>query len=110
MEFSICEWLLKRKHNDDDVGDLLDSSHEFIDDLVSAKSEEGNKPKKQKKANFQDQMLELQQQQINAIKEADKKNHKFMKDLWICNEQTTWEKERGIEISLWAFRNCFTKD
>ena len=39
---------LKRKHNDDDddVSDLLDSSREFIDDLVSEKSEEGNKPKK----------------------------------------------------------------
>ena len=35
---------LKRKHNDDDdVGDLLDSSREFIDDLVSKKSEENNK-------------------------------------------------------------------
>ena len=61
MEFSICEWPLKRKQNDDDVGYLLDSSREFIDDLVSAKSEEGNKPKKQKKANFHDNMLELQQ-------------------------------------------------
>ena len=38
---------LKRKHNDDDnAGDLLDFSREFIDDLVSEKSEEGNKPKK----------------------------------------------------------------
>ena len=38
---------LKRKHNDEDgVSDLLDSSREFIDDLVSEKSEEGNKPKK----------------------------------------------------------------
>ena len=74
---------LKRKHNDDDddVSDLLDSSREFIDDLVSEKSEEGNKPKKQKKANFHDQILQLQQQQIDAIKEADKKNRKFMKDL-----------------------------
>ena len=61
---------LKRKQNDDDVGDLLDTSREFIDDLVSEKSEEGNKPKKQKKANFHNQMLQLQQQQIDAIKEA----------------------------------------
>ena len=45
---------LKRKHNED-------SSSEFIDDLVSEKSEEGNKPKKQKKMNFHDQMLQLQQ-------------------------------------------------
>ena len=45
---------LKRKHNED-------SSREFIDDLVSEKSEEGNKPKKQKKVNFHDQMLQLQQ-------------------------------------------------
>ena len=41
---------LKRKHNDDDdIGDLLDSSREFIDDLLSEKSEENNKPKKQKR-------------------------------------------------------------
>ena len=45
---------LKRKHNED-------SSREFIDDLVSEKSEEGNKPKKLKKVNFHDQMLQLQQ-------------------------------------------------
>ena len=38
---------VKQKHNDDnDVGNFLDSSREFIDDLVSEKSEEGNKPKK----------------------------------------------------------------
>ena len=78
---------LKRKHNDDDDddddgdGDLLDSSREFIDDLVSEKIEEGNKPKKQKKANFHDQMLQLYQQQIDAIKEADEKNREFMKNL-----------------------------
>ena len=73
---------LKRKHNDDeddDVSDLLDSSREFIDDLVSEISEEGNKPKKQKRRISM--MLQLQQQQIDAIKEADEKNPKFMKDL-----------------------------
>ena len=73
---------LKRKHNDDDdAGDLMDSSGKFIDDLVSKRSEEGNKPKKQKKTNFHDPMLQLQQQQVHAIKEADEKNRKFMKDL-----------------------------
>ena len=73
---------LKRKHNDDDdVSDLLNSSREFIDDLGSEKSQESNKPKKQKKASFHDQMLQLQQQQIDAIKEADEKNRRFMKDL-----------------------------
>ena len=82
---------LKRKHNDDDHddddddddgdGDLLDSSREFIDDLVSEKIEEGNKQKKQKNANFHDQMLQLYQQQIDAIKEADEKNREFMKNL-----------------------------
>ena len=56
---------LKRKHNDDDdVGDLSDSSREFIDDLVNEKSEGGNKPKKQKKANFHDQILQLHQQKL----------------------------------------------
>ena len=48
--------LLKQKHNDDDddddVGDLLDFSREFIDNLGSEKSEEGNKPKKAEKAEF----------------------------------------------------------
>ena len=73
---------LKWKHNDDDdVSDLLNSSREFIDDLGSEKSQESNKPKKQKKASFHDQMLQLQQQQIDAIKEADEKNRRFMKDL-----------------------------
>ena len=73
---------LKQKHNDDDdVGNFWDSSREFIDDLVSEKSEEGKKPKKQKKTNFHDQMLQLQLQQINPIKKADEKNRKFMKDL-----------------------------
>ena len=81
---------LKRKHSDDDnAGDLLDFSLEFIDDLVSEKSEEGNKPKKQKKANFHDQMLQLQQQQIDAIKEAYEKNRKFMKDLMDQQRKTT---------------------
>ena len=85
---------LKRKHNDDDgVSDLLDSSREFIDDLVSEKSEEGNKPKKQKKANFHDQMLQLQQQQIDAIKEEDQKNHKFMKNL-LDQQRTDNMRER----------------
>ena len=57
----------------------MDSSREFIDDLVSEISEEGNKPKKQKWRISM--MLQLQQQQIDAIKEADEKNPKFMKDL-----------------------------
>ena len=48
---------------------------------MSQKSEEGNKPKKQKKANFHDQILQLQEQQIDAIKEADEKNRKFMKNM-----------------------------
>ena len=44
---------LKRKHNDDDdVGDLLDFSGEFIDDLANEKSEEDNKPKKAEKGEF----------------------------------------------------------
>ena len=57
----------------------MDSSREFIDDLVSEISEEGNKLKKQKWRISM--MLQLQQQQIDAIKEADEKNPKFMKDL-----------------------------
>ena len=45
---------LKRKHNDDDddVGDLLDFSGEFTDDLANEKSEEDNKPKKAEKGEF----------------------------------------------------------
>ena len=44
---------LKLKHNDDDnVGDLLDPSREFIDDLVSEKIEEGNKEKTPENSKF----------------------------------------------------------
>ena len=45
---------LKRKHNDDDddVGNLLDFSGEFTDDLANEKSEEDNKPKKAEKGEF----------------------------------------------------------
>ena len=67
----------------------MDSSREFIDDLVSEKSEEGNKPKKQKKANFHDQVLQLQQQEIDTIEEADEKSRKFMKDL--MDQQRTYD-------------------
>ena len=100
---------LKRKHDDDDVGDLLDSSREFIDDLVSEKSEEGNKPKKQKKANFHDQMLQLQQQ-IDAIKETDEKNRKFMKDL--MDQQRTddmGERDRDRDFFV-NIAKLFAKD
>ena len=83
-----------KENDDDDVGNLLDSSHEFIGDLVSEKSEESNKPKKQKKANFHDQMLQLQQQQIDAVKEADEKNRTFMKDL-IDQQRTDDMRERN---------------
>ena len=102
---------LKRKHNDDDdVGDLLDSSHEFIDDLVSKKSEEGNKPKKQKKANFYGQTLQLQQQQIDAIKETDEKNRKFIKDL--MDQQRTdniRERDRDRDFVM-NIAKLFAKD
>ena len=87
---------LKRKQNDDDDdddGDFLDSSREFIGDLVSEKSEEGNKLKKQKKANFHDQMLQLYQQQIDAIKQADEKNREFMKNL-MDQQRTDNTRER----------------
>ena len=89
---------LKRKQNDDDDdddddGDFLDSSREFIGDLVSEKSEEGNKLKKQKKANFYDQMLQLYQQQIDAIKQADEKNREFMKNL-MDQQRTDNTRER----------------
>ena len=88
---------LKRKQNDDDDddddGDFLDSSREFIGDLVSEKSEEGNRLKKQKKANFHDQMLQLYQQQIDAIKQADEKNREFMKNL-MDQQQTDNTRER----------------
>ena len=67
----------------------MDSSREFIDDLVSEKSEEGNKLKKQKKANFHDQILQLQQQEIDTIEEADEKSRKFMKDL--MDQQRTYD-------------------
>ena len=59
----------------------MDSSREFVGDLVSEKSEESNKLKKQKKANFRGQILQLQQQQVDAMKEADEKSRTFMKDL-----------------------------
>ena len=59
----------------------MDSSREFVGDLVSEKSEESNKPKKQKKANFRGQILQLQQQQVDTMKEADEKSRTFMKDL-----------------------------
>ena len=91
---------LKRKQNDDDDdddddddGDFLDSSREFIGDLVSEKSEEDNKLKKQKKANFYDQMLQLYQQQIDAIKQADEKNREFMKNL-MDQQRTDNTRER----------------
>ena len=87
---------LKRKQNDDDDdddGDFLDSSREFIGDLVSEKSEEGNRLKKQKKANFHDQMLQLYQQQIDAIKQADEKNREFMKNL-MDQQRTDNTRER----------------
>ena len=102
---------LKRKHNDDDdVSDLLDSTREFIDDLVSEKSEEGNKPKKQKKANFHDQMLQLQQQQIDAIKEANKKNRKFMKDL-LDQQRLDDMRERDRDRDLFMnIAKLFAKD
>ena len=48
---------------------------------MSEKSEESNKPKKQKKANFRGQILQLQQQQVDTMKEADEKSRTFMKDL-----------------------------
>ena len=99
---------LKRKHNDDDnAGDLLDFSREFIDDLVSEKSDEGNKPKKQKKTNFHDQMLQSQQQEIDAIKEAYEKNRKFMKDLM---DQQQTEKETGIGIFFMNIAKLFPND
>ena len=94
---------LKRKQNDDDVGDLLDTSREFIDDLVSEKSEEDNKPEKQKKANSHDQMLQLQQQQIDAIKEA------LWKIWWISNEQTSWEKDMDRDFFM-SIAKLFAKD
>ena len=102
---------LERKYDDDDdVGDLLDSSHEFIDDLVSEKSEEGNKPKKQKKTNFHDQMLQLQQQQIDAIKEADEKNRKFMKDL-MDQQRTDDMRERDRDRNFFMnIAKLFAKD
>ena len=101
---------LTGKHNDDDVGDLLDSSRLFIDDLVvSEKSEEGNKPIKQKKANFHDQMLQLQQQ-IDAIKEASEKDHKFMKDL-IDQQRTDDMRERDRDRDFFMnIAKLFAKD
>ena len=94
---------LKRKHNDDDdAGDLLDSSGKFIDDLVSKRSEEGNKPKKQEKTNFHDQMLQLQQQQVHAIKEADEKNRKFMKDL-MDQQWTDDKRERDMDRDFFMY-------
>ena len=101
---------LKRKHNDDDnAGDLLDFSRKFIDDLVSEKSEEGNKPKKQKKANFHDQMLQLQQQ-IDAIKETDEKNRKFMKDL-MDQQRTDDMRERDRDRNFFMnIAKLFAKD
>ena len=101
---------LTGKHNDDDFGDLLDSSCLFIDDLVvSEKSEEGNKPIKQKKANFHDQMLQLQQQ-IDAIKEAGEKDHKFMKDL-IDQQRTDDMRERDRDRDFFMnIAKLFAKD
>ena len=97
---------LKQKHNDDnDVGNFLDSSREFIDDLVSEKSEEGNKPKKQKKANFHHQMLQLQLQQIDPIKEADEKNRKFMKDLMDQQRTDDMRERQGQRL---FYEHCET--
>ena len=98
-----------KENDDDDVGNLLDSSREFIGDLVSKKSEESNKPKKQKKANFHDQILQLQQQQVDAMKEADEKSRTFMEDL-MDQHRTDYMRERNRDrYFLGTLRNCLLK-
>ena len=77
---------------------------------MSAKSEEGNKPKKQKKANFHDQTLELQQQQIHAIKEVDKKNRKFMKDLMDQQRPDNMRKRNRDRDFFMNIAKQFAKD
>ena len=54
-------------------------------------------------------MLQLQQQQIDAIEEADEKNRKFIKDL--MDQQWTddmSERDRDRDF-LWTLWNCLPK-
>ena len=56
--------------------------------------------------NFHDQMLQLQQEQIDAIKKADEKNRKFMKDL-LDQQRTDDMKERDWDRDF-LYEHCKT--
>ena len=55
-------------------------------------------------------MLQLQQQQIDAIKEADEKNRKFMKDL-MDHQRTDDMRERDRDRDFFiTIAKLFAKD